>query len=132
MIGFHPQPKPESRLQDRKATKKDRDKAERDFKMAVWLRDGAKCRHCGRKVIKSVERIPNRGEVHHIHGRHGGLRFEVRAAILLCLEDHERCTGRVAEKWLIRSGKRFQLTWHGCDFGPYIDATYPVSFKRVA
>src|SRR5688572_2283513 len=92
-------PKPDltkgkSRLQDKKAAAALEVVDERKFKKAVWLRDKSHCRKCKRKVVKSIERIPNRGEVHHIHGRGWDLRFEELTAILVCLECHEQLTGR--------------------------------------
>lgn len=101
---------------------------EKDFKAEVWKRDGKRCRCCLRKVIKSIERVPNRGEVNHIHGRTGDLRFEVRSAILMCLQCHERFTGRVNKHRLqIIASKTFTIRQ-----GTFTDATYPVTFKEVA
>lgn len=101
---------------------------EKDFKAEVWKRDGKRCRCCLRKVIKSIERIPNRGEVNHIHGRTGDLRFEVRAAILMCLTCHERFTGRVNKHRLqIIASKTFTIRQ-----GTFTDATFPVTFKEAA
>jgi len=97
------------------------------FKAAVWTRDRKRCRCCGRKVQQVMGRVPERGEVHHIHGRGGDLRFEPNTAILLCLRDHERVTGRVAEKWAIQPTKT--LTIRG---QLYTDARHPVNFVRVA
>ncbi len=86
-IGF---PKPQRRVLDRIQDKRDREKKEREFKKIVWLRDGGRCRHCGRIVIKTLEHAPNRGEVHHRHGRNVAPkdRFNPEAAVLLCLEHH--------------------------------------------
>ena len=101
---------------------------EKQFKTSVWTRDRKRCRCCGRKVIKSIERIPERGEVNHIHGRTGDLRFEVRAAILMCLKDHERFTGKVNQHRLqIIASKTFTIRQ-----GTFTDATFPVTFKEVA
>lgn len=101
---------------------------ERDFKKEVWHRDQKHCRCCGRRVIKSIERVPNRGEVNHIHGRTGDLRFEVRAAILMCLQCHERFTGRVNKHRLqIIASKTFTIRQ-----GTFTDATFPVTFTEAA
>lgn len=101
---------------------------EKDFKAQVWKRDQKRCRCCERKVVKSIERIPNRGEVNHIHGRTGDLRFEVRAAILMCLQCHERFTGRVNKHRLqILASKTFTIRQ-----GTFTDATFPVTFKEIA
>ena len=122
-----PIPKGKSRLEAtieaRPLTKVD-DKA---FKAAVWRRDRNRCRWCGRKVERVLGRVPERGEVHHIHGRRGDLRFEPRTAILLCLRDHERVTGRVSEKWVIAPTKTLTIGGQ-----VYTDARHPVTFLRVA
>lgn len=101
---------------------------EKQFKAAVWIRDTHHCRSCGRKVLKVLGRVPERGEVNHIHGRSGDLRFEVRAAILMCLACHERFTGRVnAHRLQIIPTVTFTTRQ-----GTFTDATYPVVFKEVA
>lgn len=86
-IGF---PKPRPVIEDRIADKREREKLERAFKLAVWLRDRARCRACDRKVIHSIERIAERGEVHHRRGRNvmPEDRFNVAAAVLLCYRCH--------------------------------------------
>lgn len=114
----------ETKMDARPLTKVD----EKTFKAEVWKRDRSHCRCCGRKVIKSIERIPERGEVNHIHGRTGDLRFEVRAALLMCLKCHERFTGRVNKHRLqIIATKTFTIRQ-----GTFTDATYPVTFKEAA
>lgn len=100
---------------------------EKEFKRIVRLRDRHRCRMCGRKVRYVVERVPERGEVHHVHGKVGDLKFEDRCALLLCLEDHERCTGRVNEKYVIVPTKTIVLRGETCT-----DARAPVSFVRIA
>lgn len=97
------------------------------FLAAVWKRDKSRCRCCGRKVIKTIARVPEAGHVHHIHGRGKDLRFEERAALLICMQDHERVTGRVNEKVIIVPSKTFTVREH-----TYTDATFPVVFQRVA
>lgn len=97
---------------------------DKDFKHEVWIRDKNRCRCCGRKVLKTISRVPERGEVHHIHGRRGDLRFEPRAALLLCLSDHERVTGKVNDKLHIVASKTFELKGE-----TYTDARQPVTFK---
>lgn len=102
---------------------------EKQFKDEVWKRDKSHCRCCERKVERGlVERAAHRGEVNHIHGRTGDLRFEVRAAILMCLKCHERFTGRVAKhKLRIVASKTFTIRQ-----GTFTDATYPVKFEEAA
>lgn len=131
---FLPCPKPSSRLQARKAEDKVSVVDEKAFKLEVWTRDSHQCRKCERHVVKGVGRFPIRGEVHHIHGRAGDLRYDSRAALLLCLECHEQVTGRVAEKWIVepkpRVGGFFVAnTKHGKQ--ECIDARKPVQFVKV-
>lgn len=119
-------PKPSSRLQDTKAEKKLALVDERAFKTEVWLRDRF-CRCCGRHVNRAISRVPERGEIHHLHGRTGDLRFEARAAVLVCCECHEKLTGRVAEKWAPTIFKTWLLNGE-----KVIDARQPITFKRIA
>lgn len=101
---------------------------EKKFKGDVWVRDKKRCRCCGRKVVKTIERVPERGEVNHLHGRTGDLRFEVRAAALMCLTCHERFTGRVGGyKLIVVASKTFTIRQ-----GTFTDATFPIKFERVA
>lgn len=99
---------------------------DRQFKKEVWKRDGYRCRCCGRPVVRTPARIPERGEVHHVHGRGGDLRFEVRAALLLCLKCHERVTGRVNDRLAIIGSKFFTVRGER-----YIDARAPVRFEKI-
>lgn len=87
MIGF---PKPRRKVLDRIAEKRENEAKRRAFIKAVWERDEGLCRHCGRVVIKSLEHVPNRGEVHHRRGRNVAPqdRYNVNEAVLLCLKDH--------------------------------------------
>lgn len=87
MIGF---PKPQTRLVDRILYKREREAKERAFKLAVWVRDGGRCRYCGRKVIHTIELVPERGECHHRRGRNvtPENRFNVDEAVLLCATHH--------------------------------------------
>lgn len=98
-----------------------------DFKLIVWKRDKDRCRCCGRKVAKVLTRLPERGEVHHVHGRLGDLRFEPRAALLVCLACHERITGKVNDKLVIVPTKFFELNNE-----KYTDARAKVTFRKAA
>jgi hypothetical protein len=120
------QPKGQSRLQVRVAERPKTVVTEAQFRGKVWTRDKSRCRCCGRKVIKTIERVPERGDVHHIHGRAGDLRFDDRAALLVCCEDHERVTGRVNEKVVIVPSATFQLNGK-----LYTNARFPVEFKKA-
>lgn len=100
---------------------------EKAFKTEIWRRDAYRCRCCHRKVVKDLKRLPERGEVHHIHGKLGDLRFESRCALLLCLMCHEKVTGRVNERIVILATRTFEIKGQR-----YTDARYAVRFERVA
>lgn len=119
--------KPETRLEQKVKAKKLTVVDDRVFKKEVWTRDKWLCRCCGRKVIKTLALVPERGEVHHIHGRVGDLRFESRAALLLCKWDHERVTGKVNDKLVILPTRTFRLRDE-----TYTDARFKVTFEKVA
>lgn len=114
----------ERTMADRPLTKID----EQQFKREVWTRDRYRCRCCGRKVVRGLlSRVPERGEVNHLHGRTGDLRYEVRAAALFCMPCHEKFTGRVnAHRLQIIPTKTFTTKQ-----GTFTDATYPVTFREV-
>jgi hypothetical protein len=97
------------------------------FRAEVFARDGFICRWCLRVVVACVKRQPNRREIHHVHGRGKELRFEARAALVLCAECHEKVTGRVNERWIILPTETFVM--HEQE---YTDARRPVNFQRVA
>lgn len=99
---------------------------EKAFRDAVWDRDKYRCRCCGRKVQRIFGRVPQRGEVHHVHGRGGDLRFEPITALLLCLRDHERVTGRVNDKLVIVPTQTVIIRGE-----TFTDARFPVLFKAV-
>ena len=125
--GFHPCPKGKTRLEERIAKKPLTLVDAKAFKAAVWKRDKQRCRCCQRKVAKVMGRVPERGEVHHVHGRTGDLRFEDKAALLLCLRCHERVTGRVNDKLTIVASKTFTTRQ-----GTFTDARETVIFRKVA
>lgn len=120
-------PKGKSRLQDTKAEKTLALVDDKTFRAEVFKRDKGHCRCCGRKVVKTISRVPARAEIHHIHGRRGDLRHEVRAALLLDAECHEKVTGKVNEKLVIVASHTFHIRGQ-----IYTDATFPVKFERVA
>ncbi len=65
------------------------------FRAAVKQRDKYRCRRCGCKVLSTLAAVPTRAEVHHLHGRRGALRCEVRTALTLCAVCHEKVTRHV-------------------------------------
>ena len=116
-----------SRLEERQIKRKSAAKREAEFRAAVWYRDCGRCRGCGRVVLKTIALDPRQGHVHHIHGRGKGLRYELRAALLLCASPcHERVTGAVGKPRLRIVGRRtFML--NGTRL---IDANYGVMFRE--
>lgn len=123
-----PCPKPKTRLELHIKQRPLTTVTEKTFRADVWKRDQSKCRCCGRTVLKTISRVPERGEVNHLHGRTGDLRYEVRAAALTCLSCHERFTGKVGGHRLIVVASRTFTTRQGT----FTDATYPIAFERVA
>jgi hypothetical protein len=120
-------PKGKTRLEVKAETKTLTTVDEKKFKTSVWHRDRNRCRCCGRKVIKTITVTAERGEVHHIHGRRGDLRFEPRAACLICLSCHQRVTGKVnANRLFVVASKTFTTT-HGI----FTDATFPITFREA-
>lgn len=116
-----------SRLQVKAAKVKDESKDEQRWQREVWKRDAGKCRWCGRAVRKCLELVPDRGECHHVSGRVVvAIRWDRRNGLLLCAADHERLTGKVAEKFLIHSKHTFSI-----DGIQYINADKPLRFKRI-
>jgi len=90
-IGYGvPCPKPKPRVLDRVQYKRAHEKRARDFRTAVWLRDDFHCRSCGRHVYRTLDAVPERGEVHHRRGRNVAPedRYNVTEAVLLCLVCH--------------------------------------------
>lgn len=83
-------PKPRPQILDRVAYKRAADQQAQAFRRAVWARDEGICRSCGRKVIHTIDAVPNRGEVHHRRGRNVAPedRYNVKKAVLLCLLCH--------------------------------------------
>lgn len=121
-----PIPKGNTRLQDVMKARPLTKVTEKDFKLEVWTRDKNRCRCCGRKVQKILGRVPERGEVHHVHGRTGDLRFESKCALLLCLTCHERVTGKVNDKLVIVPTKFVEINGE-----KYTDARAKVTFREM-
>jgi hypothetical protein len=99
---------------------------EKQFKAEVYARDGRFCRCCGRKVIATIARIPERREVHHIHGRIGDLRFDSRAAIQTCGFCHQRLTGKINDRRLFVIPTQTFTTRQGT----FVDARFPIVVKE--
>lgn len=123
-----PIPKGKTRLEETIETRPLTKVDEKAFKDEVWDRDKRRCRCCRRKVERVMGRVPERGEVHHCHGRSGDLRFEARAAILVCLLCHEKLTGRVNQHQLTAIATKTFTTRQGT----FTDARAPIVFKEAA
>jgi hypothetical protein len=93
-----PKPSRLDRLDARIDKKRDYERKAETFRRDVIKRDGHVCRCCGGKVIRTLDLVPNRLEVNHIHGRVGVFRFLVQCALVLCFRCHERVTGTVNHK----------------------------------
>lgn len=126
-----PLTKGKTRLEETEAEKKLTYVDDKAFRADVFKLDKGKCRCCGRKVERVMERVAKRAEVHHVHGRRGSLRFEVRAALLLCLQCHEKCTGKVQEKCVIVATVTFDLQMKD-GLHTFTNAREKVTFQRVA
>lgn len=122
-------PKGKSRLELKAEAAPDDKTAEARFRHAVRKRDRMKCRKCGRQVVLTIAHVPERAEVHHLHGRLGDFRYDDTHALLLCNTHHEQVTGAVAKKLFILQIARDMLKvgekW-------LIDARKPVQFKEAS
>lgn len=123
-----PQPKGQTRLEEKTAKTKDEAKQRDAFRAAVIARDGKKCRHCRRKVVESIALVANRLEVHHLHGRIGALRFDARCALVLCAGCHQRVTGKVNDRLHVVQKAAHMRTLDGKS---YIDAGKPLAFREA-
>jgi hypothetical protein len=122
-----PKSEMKTRLKEKTEKRTDESKAEREWRKVIWKRDEGKCRWCKRKVAKTIELIPERGECHHVVGRaNQATRWEPRNGILVCASCHERLTGKVNEKHVLVAAKTYTL-----DGVQYPDASKAVQFKRV-
>lgn len=108
--------------------KRDDKKQLQAWRAAVWKRDQGICQCCLRKVIKTLENVPARGECHHLDGRaNTAIRFDVRNGTLVCNDCHLSITGGIGKK-LIVVGRKF-FTVKGVK---YVDATTRPIFREAA
>lgn len=123
--------KPASRVEVKAAKDKSDDKAWDECKRIVWARDSGKCRHCGRVVVKTIELIPQRGEVHHIvrRAKAKALLTDPRNCLLVCLHPCHQGFTHHEIAILGRAKQTFTL-----DGKSYLDASQPLRFikKEVA
>lgn len=118
-------PKGQTRLERTVAQRPVTKGAEQTFRKTVIDRDGYVCRCCTRKVIATMARVPERLEVHHIHGRTGDLRFDPRAALVTCASCHEKLTGKVNQHRLVLLATHTFTTTRGT----FTNAYFPVVIK---
>lgn len=124
--------KPLLKGKSRSQLKAERDKvdenAEEHWKREVRTRDEYHCRWCRRRVVVTIELVPERAECHHLVSRTVvAVRWDVRNGILLCLACHERVTGVANEKFLIVASATYVV-----EDIEYPDMRQPVEFKRIA
>lgn len=117
-----------TRREEKDGARKSDDKLLDGWRKAVTKRDGLKCRWCRRKVVETIERLPEQSQTHHATPReHRPTRYDVRNGIRLCGTCHDRITGTVGEKAIIVSSAVFVLEGR-----EYPDMSQPVNFKRIA
>lgn len=92
--------------------------------LAVKERDGWKDRYTDKKVKRTMDLDPLRGESHHCEPRENeDTRYDVRNGLCLSFETHDAVERHrlliVGTKYFSLNGKR------------YIDCTYPVRFRKV-
>jgi 5-methylcytosine-specific restriction endonuclease McrA len=89
-------PKPQPRVKDRVAYKIEQSKLGTAFRQAVWKRDESRCQRCNRLCRRTMELVPERGEVDHKRGRNVAPedRYNVSAAQLLCHSCHRAKHGQ--------------------------------------
>ena len=89
MPSFSPQPKGESRLMRRYKKRAAEQQAERDAYRAVNVRDGYRCRACGKSAdTRSVDSL-SRGHHHHLTFRSKGGEHSTANVCLLCARCHD-------------------------------------------
>lgn len=117
----------EGRVAEKKSADLDEEKLERQCLNIVWKRDEGKCRACGCRVIKSLERAPNRGETHHIAGRADyAVKFDSRNRVLVCAICHEKL--ELLKLFIIATAKQmFRVNGKS-----YINGDKPIQFKEKA
>lgn len=98
-----------------------------EWRKGVTKRDGLICRWCGRRVVETIENIPEQSQTHHATPReHRPTRYDVRNGIRLCGTCHDRITGTVGEKAIIVASQTFTLNGR-----EYPDMTHAVQFKVI-
>lgn len=125
---YNPVPKGRTRLDLKMDRVQEDDTAEEQWRRLVRERDEYHCRWCRRRVVVTIELVPDRAECHHLIRRDvEAVRWDVRNGLLLCLACHQRVTGKVQEKFLVVATVLYVL-----DEVEYPNGSEPVEFKRVA
>ena len=115
-----------SRLEEKTVDDADDKRRLEVWRKTVYARDGYQCRRCECQVRRTIELVSNRAEAHHLHGRIGSLRFEVRAGLTVCASCHELITGAVNRRVFVQGTRWFILNGQ-----QYIDATHQVIFSEM-
>jgi 5-methylcytosine-specific restriction endonuclease McrA len=97
------------------------------WRSEVFRLDAYTCQCCHRTVKRMLKALPDQAQAHHVSGRIGALRHDVRNGLTLCRDCHRRVTGMVADKLRIIGTQFFRLKGVR-----YINARFPVTFKKVA
>lgn len=81
-------PKPEPRVKVKHRARLELEAAKREAYRLVDLRDGKRCRACGRRCRSTMECVPDRLEHHHHPFRSLGGRHTTGELVTLCLTCH--------------------------------------------
>lgn len=113
-----------TRFEEKDAALKDDDKKLEVWRSAVFRLDSHACRHCGVKVLRTLDNVSKRAEANHLEGRAFlPLRYDVRNGITLCQKCHRRVTGMVNDKFKIVGTVFFRVAGRR-----FINAREPVKF----
>lgn len=118
-----------TRLDQKVADDKDDEKKLLAWAKAVKARDEGKCRVCGVRTITTLERVPKRGEAHHIKTRSDwAVRHDVRNGLWLCLRDHQRLSGRGVRLHVIGTAAQTFIV----NGTTYLNGDCPLQFTEAA
>lgn len=128
-VGFGvacPKPTKMQRLMSKADRRKADEKALDKWRQEIWTRDKGKDRYTGKKVVRTLELQPNRGECHHIIGRvDRAVRYVVKNGLLLSYETHLRFE---AGELVIVKGQSYR---HPKENKPCWDADWPLEVLDV-
>jgi predicted restriction endonuclease len=95
----------------------------------VKARDEGRCRVCGVRTLATLERVPKRGEAHHIKSRADkAVRTDVRNGLWCCLKCHQRLHGRGVRLHIIGTAAQL-FTVNG---KPYLNGDLALTFTEAA